>query len=88
MDENEQAEVEKQIRVALKLRGYGYDEFYDEMREQGLGVGLYADDSTYALEVEDAGEQTAIARMSRYSVRALDRAGRQIRAQLEVEQDL
>jgi len=88
MDEMERAEAEKEIRVALKLRGYGYADFFDEIREQGLQIGLHADDSSYTLEVDDAGETVAIARMSRYSVRALDRAGRQIRAQLKVEEGL
>jgi hypothetical protein len=88
-EERERAEDEKNARVALKLSGYGYDEFFDDMRSRALWVELHADNETFTVEVseetEEGRESLAVARMSRYSVRALHRAARQVRAQLEIE---
>lgn len=93
-EDQERAEAEKIIRVALKHAGYGYDAFYDEMLRAGRRVNLLADDETYTVELldlmadVDRYEVIAVARFSRYSNRALDRAARQVRAQLEVEDQL
>lgn len=84
-NDDERAEDEKCIRVELKYAGYGYTEFYDEMRLRGLQVDLYTDSATYCLETIDGEDVTASARMSRFTHRALDRAARQIRAQLQVD---
>ena len=83
--ERERAEDEKNIRVALKLHRYGFPTFCDEMRDKGLHVELHADNETFTVEVVEGAESLATARMSRYSSRALDRAARQVRAVLEVE---
>jgi hypothetical protein len=85
MDEDEQAEAEKEVRVALKHAGYDYAAFYDELRYYGIQVALYADTATYQLEAIADREVLARARMSRYTHQAIDRAARQIRAQLQVE---
>lgn len=96
-EEHARAEAEKNVRVALKHAGYGYDELYDELTEAGYRVELHADSQSFAVEVsaliELAGGKTsvdsfAVARMSRYTVRALDRAARQVRAQLQIEEYL
>lgn len=83
-DDFMKAEAEKGVRVALKLRGYGYDEFYDEMRLLGFDVSMQSDPQTFTIEV-DTDDVICRARMSRFSSRGLDRAARQVRAQLEVE---
>jgi len=91
LNEEQRPEAEKRLRVALQARGYGYADFYDEMRQQGLTVALHADATSFAVEVLDvdsAGDTTdtiAIARAGRHATRALDRAALQIRAQLEIE---
>lgn len=93
-EDQERAEAEKVIRVGLKHAGYGYDRFFDEMTGAGMRVALQADDDTYTVELHELMpdvarfEIIAVARFSRYSDRALDRAARQVRAQLEVEDQL
>lgn len=86
MNDRDRAEAEKEARVKLKHAGYGYDEFYDEMAERGFPVALHADHSTFTVEALDSeNEPLAWERISRYSHRALDRAARQVRAQLQVQ---
>lgn len=85
MNDNERAEAEKEVRVTLKIAGYGYPEFYDEMVDRELFVDLHTDQATYTVEVTAGDGVLARARMGRYSQRALDRAARQVRAQLQVE---
>jgi hypothetical protein len=86
LNDDEQAEAEKVVRVGLKHAGYEYPVFWDEMRELGFDVDLYADLHTYTLEVVDEhGEVVSEARMSRFTHQALHRAARQIRAELTVE---
>lgn len=86
MNDHDRAEAEKGIRVRLKHAGYGYDEFYDEMAELGIPVTLHADHQMFTVEALDSSnEPLAWERISRYSHRALDRAARQVRAQLQVD---
>jgi hypothetical protein len=86
VNDDEQAEAEAVVRDALEYAGYEYEDFYDEMREEGWDVLFHADAQTYTIEVVDHyGEVLARARMSRYGHQAIHRAARQIRAQLQVE---
>jgi hypothetical protein len=85
VDERKRAEAEKHRRVTLKLARYGFDEFCDEMRTMGLRVDVDTGPDRLAVEIrDDNNEVLATAMMSRYAHAALDRAARQIRAQLEV----
>ena len=71
--DDQQAEAEKKVRLRLKARGYGYREFYDEMRELGLFVGLSADEPMWMIEVADVDF-----RLSASSRRATSLAARDI----------
>jgi hypothetical protein len=84
-DDFEKAEAEKVIRGALKHAQYEYNDFYDEMRDLAWDVALHADLATYTLEVVVDGEVLTSARMSRYTHAAMNRAARQIRAELQVK---
>jgi hypothetical protein len=86
VNDHDRAEAEKDAPVRLKHAGYGYDEFCDEMAALGIPVALHADHSMFTVEALDSeNEPLAWERISRYSHRALDRAGRQVRAQLQVQ---
>lgn len=88
-DDEYREAAEKRVRVRLKRARYGYEDLCRECQEDGLQVELYVDESAFLLSIVDEDEEE-IARslVSVYSARALDRAARQVRATLTVNEEL
>lgn len=85
VNEDDRAEAEREIRDLLEVAGYDYGDLFDEVSSLGLTVGLRFEGLTIEVEVTRGWTVLAKARMSHYSQPSVDRAARQVRAQLQVD---